>query len=631
MSIGWNFPKNNYGQLTGIGEAGVETFKGSPYGSLAREICQNSLDAQCDKDKSVIVEFQEFTIGSKELFGNEELLDVFKRCERFWRIQKNSKTSNFFNKALDIINSNKISVLRVSDYNTTGLTGSDKDYNTPWQNLVKSSGVSDKEGTSGGSFGIGKSAPFVCSQLRTIFYSTLDNKGIKASQGVARLVSFEDKDGDITQGIGYFGHTEKNSAIRDMISIDKSFKRNISGTDIYILGFNKKDDWEKEIIKAVLDGFLVSILNGKLMVKVSGIGIFRDSLPFIIEQYREETKLAYNYYQVLTSEETQIFEYDIQDLGQALLYVLFQQNLHRKVLIARSNGMKIFDKANISSTVHFAGVLILKDEKVNGYFRDMETPQHNSWEPERHSNPKEAKRTMKELYKYIKYQILEVERNNIADEVDAEGIGDYLPDEVALGGIQNQSDGDKEEVISDKTKDIVITVVERLSIPKGFENIEGKNADDDIEVLGLEDEKGEIEGRIPKGDPNANNGGIGSKGNFKEDEKGNKKITKEVEVKVSYIRFFVVDSVKKKYKLILMAEKSARYGYIQLKLAGEQGNASAKIKDAFLDNDIKTSLKCINDKIYIDNIVARRKTTVSFNLDYSDYCSMEVNIYGYSI
>lgn len=44
MQIGWNFPSNNYGQLTGIGEAGIETFKGAPYSSLAREICQNSLD-----------------------------------------------------------------------------------------------------------------------------------------------------------------------------------------------------------------------------------------------------------------------------------------------------------------------------------------------------------------------------------------------------------------------------------------------------------------------------------------------------------------------------------------------------------------------------------------------------------
>ena len=43
MNLGWNFPSNNNGTILGIGEAGIETFKGNLLGSLAREICQNSL------------------------------------------------------------------------------------------------------------------------------------------------------------------------------------------------------------------------------------------------------------------------------------------------------------------------------------------------------------------------------------------------------------------------------------------------------------------------------------------------------------------------------------------------------------------------------------------------------------
>ena len=39
----WNFPSNNFGQIFGIADSGVETFKGTPMKSLAREICQNSL------------------------------------------------------------------------------------------------------------------------------------------------------------------------------------------------------------------------------------------------------------------------------------------------------------------------------------------------------------------------------------------------------------------------------------------------------------------------------------------------------------------------------------------------------------------------------------------------------------
>lgn len=44
----WNFPSNNYGQIFGIADSGVETFNGTPIKSLAREICQNSIDANLE-------------------------------------------------------------------------------------------------------------------------------------------------------------------------------------------------------------------------------------------------------------------------------------------------------------------------------------------------------------------------------------------------------------------------------------------------------------------------------------------------------------------------------------------------------------------------------------------------------
>ena len=193
----------------------------------------------------------------------------------YWNDGNNQKTTRFFDKAIDVFNQDFIDVLCISDFNTTGLTGSDKDYNSAWQNLVKSSGVSNKGGTSGGSFGIGKSAPFACSDLRTVFYSTIDNQGLKAFQGIARLVSFKKKkfigDDPTTTRIGYYGVKEKNSAIRECISITNDFTRKDVGTDVFILGFSKKSDWKDEIIISVLDDFLYSVYNNKLIVKVDGI------------------------------------------------------------------------------------------------------------------------------------------------------------------------------------------------------------------------------------------------------------------------------------------------------------------------------------------------------------------------
>ena len=70
----WNFPSNNYGQIFGIADSGIETFKGTPIKSLAREICQNSLDAGIENGKPVKIEFSTFEIEPKSIpdFSNLE-------------------------------------------------------------------------------------------------------------------------------------------------------------------------------------------------------------------------------------------------------------------------------------------------------------------------------------------------------------------------------------------------------------------------------------------------------------------------------------------------------------------------------------------------------------------------------
>ena len=56
----WTFPKADSGQIKGFNDEGIERFKGDPIKSLAREICQNSLDAWKDKSAPVRIEFSEF-------------------------------------------------------------------------------------------------------------------------------------------------------------------------------------------------------------------------------------------------------------------------------------------------------------------------------------------------------------------------------------------------------------------------------------------------------------------------------------------------------------------------------------------------------------------------------------------
>jgi hypothetical protein len=631
MGIGWNFPSNNFSQLNGISEAGIETFRGTPYSSLAREICQNSLDAILDKDKPVTVEFKKIYIDKYEIPGYEELKDALDRCLDFWSACNNKKAIDFFQNSCNVINKEKISVLRISDFNTVGLIGSDKEYEiTPWQSLVKSSGVSDKMGSAGGSFGIGKSAPFVCSDIRTLFYSTYDINGLTATQGVSRLVSFRDKNNQITQGIGYYGNKERNTPLRTELGMDETFDRDDrTGTDIYIIGFMEDNNWKEEMVASVLEGFLLSTYNNKLIVKIEDVIISKENLPLLIEQYQSTVKYAYNYYQVLTSDETITIKEDFAGLGEIELKILLSQNLHRKVLIARSTGMKIFDKQNISSTIQFAAILTLNGEEVNKFFRDMESPQHDAWEPDRHKDKKIAKKRRTELFRFIKEQILNIGRSNSIDELDAEGVGEFLPDNIQTS--ENERDRDIEETISDKTKQIDIKVVDKVSITKGTTKIYDILANEEIATTGeFSDDDSDGEGRKPTGKPNSTSGGIGTPAPAKGKEDGNFPIKKYVEVGLASTRLLLTDKASNKYKLIMLPEKNAANGFVKINLSGEQSNVEADILSAYNESDSVT-LKCSKGKIFIDKIVEKKKIILSFILDYSDNCSMEVGLYGYQI
>ena len=72
--IKWNFPENNDGPEEGLNDSGVETFKGSPVESLAREIIQNSLDALYKSNEPVRVVFELKDVNSNCFPGKREYI-----------------------------------------------------------------------------------------------------------------------------------------------------------------------------------------------------------------------------------------------------------------------------------------------------------------------------------------------------------------------------------------------------------------------------------------------------------------------------------------------------------------------------------------------------------------------------
>ena len=617
MKICWNFPNNNDGKISGISEAGIETFRGDLLKSLAKEICQNSLDAIAESKDKVLVEFELYELPFKNDGRIIGLKEYFKLAKEYWK--ENEKTIRILEKAEKNFERDKIRILRISDYNTTGLIGSDKKKNSTWNNLVKSSGVSDKTGSSGGSYGIGKSAPFACSDLRTVFYNTLDINGLKAFQGVANLVSFEKEKDKTTQGTGYYGNSEDNTAIRNMEYFGP-YVRKECGTDIYVVAFLDDEEWEKKIIEAILENFLIAILKNNIEIKVGKTLINKESLNSLMEEHKDNILLTYNYYQVLMENDSEAMEFSLRDLGIFKLYLSIKKNFKRSILISRSNGMKIFDKKGISSSIEFSGVCILEDEKINAYFREMETPQHDNWQTDRHRNPKEAEKVKKEFFKLLKEKVLEKGKETITDEMDAVGMGEYLPD---IQDANTESENKKENIenVKKKFEYKKVTTVETaenniLKVPDAEEQsyINELSEDDEIE--------GEIssEDYINTSDERE---GAGT-GNSREGDKFES--SKFSHISPSSIRIFKVSDDENTYKMIFSIDRDTKNIIIAVSIAGEQGNIPIMIKDAKESNG--EILKSRYNKIEMKNLFKNSKYSILFSLNDSENYPVEVKIYG---
>jgi hypothetical protein len=74
------------------------------------------------------------------------------------------KEKEFFEQAVELAGKDEITVLKISDFGTTGLTGDDVDEKGRWFALVRSQGVSNKGDTAGGSSGTSSPRPATTSR-----------------------------------------------------------------------------------------------------------------------------------------------------------------------------------------------------------------------------------------------------------------------------------------------------------------------------------------------------------------------------------------------------------------------------------------------------------------------------------
>ena len=98
--LAWRFPMLDDGEEQGINDGGIATFRGSElYDNLAREICQNSLDAKAPGEETVVVEFNSYSLKKSEHSALMGLDAIITSCEDYWQNKSEPKLNNFLKEA----------------------------------------------------------------------------------------------------------------------------------------------------------------------------------------------------------------------------------------------------------------------------------------------------------------------------------------------------------------------------------------------------------------------------------------------------------------------------------------------------------------------------------------------------
>lgn len=625
IKTGWNFPENGHGEMVGISDSGMIGFKWDPVKSLAREIIQNSQDAGAERDidAPVRVEFNLEMISQKDIPGYKELQDALQKCKGFWDGEE--KAMRFLNKAYNSISEDEIPVLKISDFNTVGLVGADNPRKiNKWSSLVRGRGVSKKRSLSGGSYGIGKQAPFNFSDIRTIFYCTKDINGIKAFQGVAKLVTFHNNKGEETQGKGFYGIKEKNKPILNFEKINSFYHRDEIGTDIYIIGFNALNNWENKVIKSVIENFFMAIHNKNLIVKVSDKIIDSDNLSDLIDYYfRDENSNKFyvdKYYEVLTSDNAEKFvEEDFEGLGKMEMYILPKKNYPNKVAMFRDTGMKIYDKGSFMTSLRFIGIFIAKGTKLRKVLRDMEPPSHNDWEPEFHYKTSYAKKIRRKLYKWINKNVNSIKNNDDAERVDIEGMSQFFPDEEIEFPVSNELDKEGGEKNPKPNKPKKVEVESTATSIKS-----GSTAD--LDPNGSNGSSGgppNGDGKGQGGSYDDDNTGDKNGDGKKEDEDGNKPTKTKTPLKLTDSKAFCLNNKEELYLISFKTTKLTK-GYLRIYIAGEDSSDPANIEMAkyYKGQNIKISKSNKIGPFKIKDDV----NNILIKLNENTRCSLEVEI-----
>lgn len=483
IKMKWHFPDLDNGEADGFNDPILQYFEGDYERYIAREAIQNSIDARIEYKEPVpaLITFEYKDMPTNTIPGISELKERLSACLKRSQKNKDEKGAAFFNEALQIINSNTIPILRVSDFNTKGLEGGDEDESGSWYKLVRAVGENRMTGAGGGSFGIGKGAPIAASQVHTVYYSTLNTAGEFIFQGKTRLITHEFQ-GRKKRGSGFFG-IDGYKSVRKKNDIPKDFLRTETGTDVFVIAYKPEgQDWKAELIKSVLTNFWMAVHAGDLVVNFKD----KDSNELIDQSSLEQMLLthlpndSYQYY-LATINPTRKEEKSLPTLGNCELFLRQDPNLidKRDVLLMRLPKMVVKRRPFRVMNDGFVGVMICNNSEGNKLLRDMEPPKHDEWDYTLAPDKIIAKRALYELFEWMKSILKELANSSKTDpeeipeldrflplEDDGSGAGLGFDDTKTWNGFQSDESPKEVSVSYKETENEIENVVQRFNAMK---------------------------------------------------------------------------------------------------------------------------------------------------------------------
>jgi len=474
--VGFEFPIDDSGQWAGFNDSGIEHFTGNRLQHLGREVPQNTIDAKIGNPARITVRLIKVPVA--RLPGRAALADAVARCRKAAEVDRSDKATKFFDEAAKLLAAKELSVLQIRDANTTGLVGPCIN-GTAFFAMLKATGQSQKPGTSTGSYGIGKFAPFAVSELRTVFVSTVwaDDAGTLKHyvQGKAVLMSHLDAKGRTRRGTGFWGVvsqcqpvTKLSTAIPDWLRMscgDGSLSGQ-NGTMLSIIGFTATKGWQNVLAANIAENFFGAIHRGELAVEIEGgatitavtlDGILADTRirGSVADQAGEPERFANvaSYLSALKGgNEVNTVRTENMHLGMCELRILVGENLPKRVAVLR-NGMLITEGLpglkRFSDYKEFAAVLECTAEKGLALLRAMEPPRHDAFEPDRLPPDRRAQgvTALRELSDWVRKMLVRYAKDPVAEETNLDELADYFGDEEEEGDVRRREENPGGKII----------------------------------------------------------------------------------------------------------------------------------------------------------------------------------------